>query len=68
MYRIKQKQIEKYKEWGTVRNLSEITGITEGFISQVLLGTKEIKEKCYAYAIAKGINNDLEIEDIFEII
>lgn len=67
MYKIKKEEISKYKKWGIVRNISKETGLTEGYISKVLNDKKYVAEKVYAYAITKAINNDLEIENLFEI-
>ena len=66
MYKLK-KEIQEQKKWGNNRKLAKITGISESFISEIFAG-RCIKEKVYAYAIAKAISNENEIENIFEII
>ena len=68
MYRIKEEKIKDIKRYGTVRKIAEITGLNEGYVSQVLKGTKTIKKKIYAYAITKSIDSNYEIEKLFEII
>lgn len=67
MYRIKENEIKKYKKYGLVRNLSKKTGITEGYISQIINGKKTDISKVIAYAIVKAISSDLEIENLFNI-
>lgn len=67
MYKIKKNEISKYKKWGIVRNISRETGLTEGYISQVLNNKKSVAEKVYAYAITKALDDNLEIENLFEI-
>ena len=77
MYRIKEDKIKDIKRYGTVRKIAEITGLNEGYVSQVLKGTRTIKEKVYAYAITekvyayaitKSIDSNYGIENLFEII
>lgn len=53
LYNIKQKEI------------AEITGITDGYISQIANG--EDTTKTSAYAVCKAISPDLEIQDLFNI-
>ena len=67
MYNIKEDVIKDYKKYGLVRKISKITGLTEGYISQVLNNKKPVAEKVYAYAITKALDDDLEIENLFEI-
>ena len=67
MYRIKQEKIKDIKRYGTVRKIAEKTGLNEGYVSQVLKGTRTIKEKVCAYAIAKAIDENYGIENLFEI-
>ena len=67
MYKIKE-EIQSQKRYGTVRRLARKTGLSEGYVSQVLNGTRTISEKVYAFAITKAINTDFEIENVFEII
>ena len=67
MYKIKEEEIKKYKKYGTVRKLSIITGMTEGYVSQILNGKKTDISKVVAYAITKAISPDLEIENLFNI-
>lgn len=65
MYKIKKEEIDKIKKYGTVREISKETGLTEGYISQILNGTKTKITKQTAYAITKAISSDFEIEDLF---
>ena len=67
MYKIKEEEIKKYKKYGLVRKVSQKTGVTEGYISQILNGRKTDISKVIAYAITKAISNDLEIENLFDI-
>ena len=67
MYKIKKEEIKKYKKYGLVRNLSIKTGITEGYISNIINGKKPNISKVVAYAFVKAISNDLEIENLFDI-
>lgn len=53
LYNIKQKEI------------AEITGITDGYISQIANGEDTTKRS--AYAVCKAISPDLEIQDLFNI-
>lgn len=68
MYRIKQEKIKDIKRYGTVRQIAEKTGLNEGYVSQVLKGTRTIKEKVCAYAITKAIDENYDIENLFKII
>lgn len=68
MYKIKKEEIDKIKKYGTVREISKETGLTEGYVSQILNGTKTKITKRTAYAITKAISSDFEIEDLFDII
>lgn len=68
MYRIKEDKIKDIKRYGTVRKIAEITGLNEGYVSQVLKGTRTVKKKIYAYVITKSIDSNYEIENLFEII
>ena len=68
MYRIKEDKIKDIKRYGSVRKIAEITGLNEGYVSQVLKGTRTIKKKIYPYAITKSIDSNYEIEELFEII
>lgn len=68
MYRIKQEKIKDIKRYGTVRQIAEKVGLSEGYVSQVLKGTRDVKEKRCAYAITKAINENYGIENLFEII
>ena len=68
MYRIKEDKIKDIKRYGTIRRIAEITGLNEGYVSQVLKGTRTIKKKIYAYAITKSIDSNSKIENLFEII
>jgi len=54
LYNIKQKEI------------AEITGITDGYISQIANG--EDTTKASAYAVCKAISPDLEIQDLFNFV
>jgi len=67
MYKIKKDEIKKYKKWGIVRDIAKKTGLTEGYLSQVFNNKRIINKKVCAYAITKAINDDLEIENLFEI-
>jgi DNA-binding transcriptional regulator YdaS (Cro superfamily) len=67
MYRIKEDKIKDIKRYGTVRKIAQKTGLNEGYISQVLKGTRTIKEKVCAYAITKAIDSNYGIENLFEI-
>lgn len=49
----------------TIRNIANLMGITEGYVSQVLNGKKKCS-KLVAYCICKIINYELEVEDCFE--
>lgn len=66
MYRIKEDEIKKYKKWGIVRDIAKKTGLTEGYISQILNGNKTRFTKLTAYAITKAISPELEIQNLFE--
>ena len=66
MYKIKEEKIKEYKKYGLVRKLSKITGLTEGYVSQVLNNKKAVAEKVYAYAITKALDDNLEIENLFK--
>ena len=66
MYRIKEDEIKKYKKWGIVRNIAKETGLTEGYISQILNCNKTGFTKLTAYAITKAISPELEIQNLFE--
>ena len=50
------------------REIANKVGITEGYISQILNARKKNISKTMAYAIAKAISKDSEINDIFNII
>ncbi len=67
MFKIKEKELAKYKKWGLTRKISQKTGLTEGYISQVINQRKTDISKVSAYAITKAINNELEIENLFDI-
>lgn len=45
------------------RKISEMVGITEGFISQIISGKGT--SKLSAFAICKSISPDFEIENLF---
>lgn len=45
------------------KDIAEITGISESYISQIKSG-RSVK-KIVAYAICKAISKDYEIEDLF---
>ena len=45
------------------KNLAEITGISESYISQIKKGRSV--SKVFAYAICKAICKDYKIEDLF---
>lgn len=68
MYIIKENIIKEYKKYGLVRKLAKITGLTEGYVSQILNGKKSDISKVVAYAITKALDNNLEIENLFKII
>ena len=67
MYKIKEEEIKKYKKYGLVRKVAQKTGVTEGYISQILNGRKSDISKVIAYAVTKAISSDLEIENLFNI-
>lgn len=67
MYKIKQEKAKEIKRYGLVREIAKKTGLAEGYVSQVLKGTREIKEKVCAYAITKAIDSNYGIENLFEI-
>lgn len=50
------------------RDIAEIVGVTEGYISQIINIRKLDISKTLAYAICKAISPDLEIADVFDII
>lgn len=49
----------------TSRSIAKVSGISENYISQILHG--RAINKLPAYAFCKAIDNELEIEDIFEL-
>ena len=68
MYRIKEDKSKEIKKYGIVRKIAQKTGLNEGYVSQVLKGTRDVKEKVCAYAITKAIDENYGIENLFEII
>lgn len=66
MYKIKKEAYKKYKKYGNTRKIANETGYGEGYISQILHG-REFKRKQLAYVMAKVLDEDLEIQDVFEI-
>ena len=73
MYKIKKDVIDKIlkenniKKWGSKTLLAEKSGLSRGYVNQVLLGTRIIKKKTEALALTKSISSDLEIENLFDI-
>lgn len=70
MYRIKKEKVKEFKAMRkdgiTNRSIAEKCGLTENYISEILNGREIIKTP--AFCFVKSINNELEIEDFFEII
>ncbi len=67
MYRIKKRVKEKLKEKKiTNRKIAKITGVTEGYISQIVNARRLDISKTMAYSFCKAIDSELEITDLFE--
>lgn len=68
MYKMKPKFSYMIKEKRLNRKLAHIVGVTEGYMSGIVNNDKRRNiSKMTAYAIAKAINSDLEIADVFDI-
>lgn len=52
----------------TNREIANMLGITEGYISQIINSRRTKISKLMAYAFCKAIDSELEIEDLFEIL
>lgn len=68
MYRIKEGKHKEIKKIITNRKIAEITGLNEGYVSQILEAKRLDVSKTAVYAICKSISPDLEITDLFDII
>lgn len=51
----------------TNREIADILGVTEGYISQIINRRKTKISKLMAYAFCKAVSPDLEIKDLFYI-
>ena len=67
MYKIKDGKHKEIKMLKKNREIAEITGLNEGYISQILHGKRTDISKTAAFAICKSISPELEISDIFDI-
>lgn len=67
MYLMKKEISDNIKNLRYNRKLAEKIGVTEGYISQIVNGRKTNISKTMAYAIAKAISSDLEIQNIFDV-
>ena len=65
MYIFKKELAEQVKERYKVRNIGKVVGITDGYLSLIINGKKTCPQRT-AYAIAKYLNENAEIEDYFE--
>lgn len=66
MYKIKEEKIAEIKE-KTNRKISEISGVSENYISQIINERKTNISKTVAYAITKALNCNYEITDVFDV-
>lgn len=63
MYVMKKDKAELIKEKYKMTYVSKITGLTQGYLSQILNGKSCSKRS--AYCIAKAIEDYFEINDLF---
>ena len=68
MYKIKEGKHKEIKKIITNRKLHEITGLNEGYVSQILQGKRLDVSKTAVFAICKAVSPELEISDLFDII
>ena len=69
MYRMKPKYTLMIKQKRLNRKLANIVGVTEGYMSGIVTNAgRRNASKMTAYAIAKAIDSNLEISDVFDII
>lgn len=66
-YIIKPKMKQEIKKHIKFKELADIVGINECYMSEVVNGRRKTISKTLAYAICKAISPKLEIEDIFDI-
>lgn len=64
MYTFKKELSETIKQKYKARNIANIVGISEGYLSQIFQRGKNCSKKT-AYAITKALNSDAEIENYF---
>lgn len=64
MYTFKKELSTEIKQKYKARNIANVVGITEGYLSQIFQKGKTCSKKT-AYAITKAINSDAEIENYF---
>lgn len=65
MYILKSEFASEIKAKYKARNIAKVVGITEGYLSQILQSGKTCSKKT-AYAIAKYLNEEAEIQDYFD--
>lgn len=63
-YRIKKDKAKFIKEKYKSSYIAKVTGITDGYISQVFSGKKCKKKICFA--ICQALDKNFKIEDFFE--
>lgn len=66
-YVMKPEIIDYIKKNRKNRQLAQMLGVTEGYISQIVNKHKTKITKLMAYALTKAISSDLEINDVFDI-
>lgn len=68
MYKMKPEYSSMIKKKRLNRKLSQIVGVTEGYMSGIVNNSERRNiSKTVAYATAKAIDSNLEILDVFDI-
>ena len=67
-YRLKPGMKKTIKSYMKFKDLAEIVGVGDTYMSQVMNNRRKSISKTLAYSICKAISPDLEIKDLFDIV